>query len=100
VGMVSLVLHGSFSSGIARTWTPDWHGGESTVYWPPSYVAGFDPDLVVFDAGGVVRARDGDDLLSTGPLHGLSACPTDAGTIVWIWQVGPATSPSGATPIT
>jgi hypothetical protein len=95
VGMVSLVLHGSLSSGVARTWTADWHGSESTVYWPPGYVARFDPGLVVLDRSGAVRAREGDDLLSTGPTHELFACPTEGGSIVWIWDE-PATSPSSS----
>ena len=92
--MSSLVLHGSLSSGVARVWTSDVLGRESLLYWPPGYMARFDPGLVVLDFSGASRAREGDDLLATGPSHGLFVCP--ARGIAWVWEEGPATSPSAS----
>jgi hypothetical protein len=90
----SLILHGSLTSGVARAWAADKSDRESAVYWPPGYVARFDPGLMVLDVGGAVRAREGDDLIAVAASRGLFVCPS-AG-IVFVWEEGPTTGPSGS----
>jgi len=83
VGELYLVLHGSVTNGKPRIWTND---DGTTVLWPPGYVARFAPALEVLDPSGVVRAREGDDLLTTGVANGLFACPAAGIGIVRIWD--------------
>jgi hypothetical protein len=91
VGMTSLVLHGSLVNGAPRLWT---NADETTILWPPGYVARFEPALVVVDGGGTVRAREGDDLLTTGAVDGLFACPSGFHGVMRIWDNQPTTQPS------
>jgi hypothetical protein len=85
VGQDSLILHGRLDGDLPKTWAND----HLTVYWPVGYSAHFDPQLVVVDRSGAVRAQEGDEMLATSPWHGLNVC-YQSGGIVDVSEVGPA----------
>ena len=66
VGLTA-VLHGS-PSDPRVAWAID-SGSEQRIelVWPPGYQARFDPELMIFDVGGDIVAREGD--LVTGGCH-------------------------------
>ncbi len=84
--MGPLILHGEVVNGDATTWAVD-HA--VPVYWPSGFTAQFTPELVVFDGGGHLVAREGDDMNST-PWHGLMVCPQ--GGRVEVWEPVPPTT--------
>lgn len=83
-----LVLHGAMDSGSARTWV----GDSTVVKWPAGYVARFEPSLVIYDASGVIRGREGEDLAATSPWHGQTVCMDRDESMHFTVYVFPATT--------
>ena len=71
VGTGPLILHGRLVDGVAEAWA----GDAITIRWPSGYVARFEPDLIVLDADGVVRGREGEDMTADAPWHDQLVCP-------------------------
>lgn len=71
VPVASLILHGKLVSGTAEVWAND----DVPIRWPPGYRARFDPSLVIVDATGTVRGREGEEMMTADPWHGQLVCP-------------------------
>src|SRR5947199_264222 len=66
VGVDSLILHGKLVTGAAEVWAND----RIPIQWPAGYEARFDPLLVIVDAQGTVRGREGEEMVTADPWHG------------------------------
>ena len=51
----ALILHGRLQDGVAILWA----NNATNVFWPQGYVARLEPGLIVYDAAGIVRGREG-----------------------------------------
>ncbi len=71
VGIDSLILHGKLVAGAAEIWAND----NIAIQWPAGYRARFDPALVIVDAQGIVRGREGEEMATVDPWHGQIVCP-------------------------
>jgi hypothetical protein len=70
VGVDSLILHGKLVAGTAEVWAND----NIQIEWPPGYQARFDPSLLIVDAQGAVRGREGEEMATVDPWHGQLLC--------------------------
>lgn len=70
VGTGPLILHGRLVNGVAAAWA----GDAITIRWPSGYVAHFEPDLIVSDADGGVRGREGEDMMADPRWHDQLVC--------------------------
>lgn len=102
VGVASLILHGRLVDGVAQVWAND----DIAIRWPIGYRARFEPTLVVVDARGVIRGREGEEMATAEPWHGQYVCPehspSDVGfgpLVVTIYLLSPPPpTPEGSRP--